>query len=79
MTDEEVKEIIDRAEDEYDRLKDRVHDLFDENKQLRADLQEAKDNTTWWHNRWQSEHKRLEELKNINGSRRKKRTLFSSI
>lgn len=61
MTNDEVQEIIDRAEDEYDRLKDRVHDLYDENKQLKADLQEANDNATWWHNRWNSEHKQLGE------------------
>lgn len=34
MTNEEVKEIIDRAEDEYDRLKDRVHEQYDEIERL---------------------------------------------
>lgn len=44
-----------------DKLKDHVHDLYDENQQLKADLQEANDNATWWHNRWNSEHKQLGE------------------
>lgn len=34
MTNEEVKEIIDRAENEYERLKDRVHEQYDEIKRL---------------------------------------------
>ena len=43
MTNEEVKEIIDRAEDEYDRLKDRVHDLYDENHKLKEIIKEARE------------------------------------
>ena len=34
MTNEEVQEVIDRAEDEYDRLKDRLHEQYDEIERL---------------------------------------------
>ena len=34
MTNDEVQEIIDRAEDEYYRLKDRVHEQYDEIERL---------------------------------------------
>lgn len=34
LTNEEVQRIVVRAEDEYERLKDSVHDLYDKNKEL---------------------------------------------
>ena len=41
MTNEEVKEIIDRAEDEYDRLKDRVHEQYHEIERLNNIIDKA--------------------------------------
>ena len=43
MTDEQVKACIARAEDEYDMLKDRVHEQYDELKQLNRQIK-IKDN-----------------------------------
>lgn len=34
MTNEEIQEIVAKADDEYDRLKDRVHEQYDEIKRL---------------------------------------------
>ena len=34
MTNDEVQEIVARADDEYDRLKDRVYEQYDEIKRL---------------------------------------------
>ena len=36
MTNEEINAICDRAEAEYEWMKDRLHDLNDENKQLKV-------------------------------------------
>ena len=41
MTDEALKEVIARAEDEYEMLKDRVHDLYDENIELKNKINKA--------------------------------------
>ena len=35
MSDKEIQNIVLRAEDEYERLKDRVHELYDENEKLK--------------------------------------------
>ena len=46
MTNDEVQEIIDRAEDEHDRLKDRLHEQYDEIERLKEEymiLQNASD------------------------------------
>ena len=43
MTNDEVQEIIDRAEDEYGRLKDRVHEQYDEIERLNNILKMLKD------------------------------------
>ena len=40
MTNEELNEIISRADDEYDQMKDRIHDLFEENKKLQGRIEE---------------------------------------
>lgn len=46
MTNEEIQEIIDRAEDEYDRLKDRVHEQYHEIEILNTNLEVAKEDLT---------------------------------
>lgn len=38
LTDEEVQACIRRAEEEYDEIKDRVHELFVENEKLKKQL-----------------------------------------
>lgn len=46
MTNEEIQEIVAKADDEYDRLKDRVHEQYDEIKRLKEEyvmLQNASD------------------------------------
>ncbi len=46
MTNEEIQEIIAKAEDNYDRLKDRVHEQYEEIKRLKEEyvmLQNASD------------------------------------
>lgn len=35
MTNEEIQEIVAKADDEYDRLKDRVHEQYDEIERLK--------------------------------------------
>lgn len=40
MTNEEIQSIVARAEDEYEMLKDRVHDLYDENENLKSILKD---------------------------------------
>jgi peptidoglycan hydrolase CwlO-like protein len=57
-----VSEEIKYGTEFLDNLKDHVHDLYDENQQLKADLQEANDNATWWQNRFKSEHMQNKEL-----------------
>lgn len=57
-----MSEEIKHGTEFLDKLKDHVHDLYDENQQLKADLQEANDNTTWWQNRFKSEHMQKKEL-----------------
>lgn len=52
MTNEEIQEIVAKADAEYDRLKDRVHEQYDEIKRLKDDLYEANDSVTWWNNRY---------------------------
>ena len=49
-----------------DKLKDDVHDLFDENTQLKADLHEVRDNAIWWQNRFNSEYMQKRELQQRN-------------
>lgn len=39
MTNEQIKEIVARAEDEHEYLKDRVHDLYDENVKLKGEIE----------------------------------------
>ena len=41
LSDEEVQEIVRRAEDHYEMMKDRVHDLYDENKELKNTINKA--------------------------------------
>ena len=43
MSDKEIQNIVLRAEDEYERLKDRVHDLYDENKKLKEEIERLKE------------------------------------
>lgn len=44
MTNEQIKEIVARAEDEHEYLKDRVHDLYDENVKLKEKIKEILNN-----------------------------------
>ena len=41
MTNEEIEHKIMEADRQYDMLKDRVHDLYEENKQLKDDKKKA--------------------------------------
>lgn len=43
MTDKEVKEVYARAEMEYEMLKDRCHDQYDEIQQLKAIISNARE------------------------------------
>lgn len=40
MNNEELKEIVARADAEYDMLKDRVHELYDSNEELKQRLED---------------------------------------
>lgn len=51
MTNEEIQEIVAKADDEYDRLKDRVHEQYDEIERLK-DLC----------NKYEEEHKTTYEI-----------------
>lgn len=42
LTNEEVQEIVARAEDNYEMLKDKIHDLYDENKELQQEIERLK-------------------------------------
>lgn len=43
MTNEEIQEIVAKADDEYDRLKDRVHEQYDEIKRLNNIINELEE------------------------------------
>ena len=59
MTNEEIQEIVAKADAEYDRLKDRVHEQYDEIKRLNNIINELE--------KWlESELKRLEKIQNPN-------------
>lgn len=42
MANEEIKKIITRADDEYDMLKDKIHEQYDEIKRLNNIIKEAR-------------------------------------
>ena len=41
MSDEKLKEIIIQADDNLERVKDRCHDLYEENKRLKTKIEKA--------------------------------------
>lgn len=41
MTNEEINALYDKAEMEYEMIKDKCHDLYDENKHLNLQLDQA--------------------------------------
>lgn len=43
MTNEEIQEIVAKADDEYDRLKDRVHEQYDEIERLHSIIKEVRE------------------------------------
>lgn len=55
MTDEELDHAIMRADYEYDSLKDKVHDQFEEIKELNNSI-------TWWTNRFNAVQRDYENL-----------------
>ena len=57
MTDEELDHAIMRADYEYDSLKDKVHDQFEEIKELNNSI-------TWWTNRFNAVERDNRNLKN---------------
>lgn len=62
MTNEEIQEIVAKADDEYDRLKDRVHEQYDEIERLKEEyvmLQNASDKVE------EEKDKEIERLNNI--------------
>lgn len=70
MTNDEVQEIIDRAEDEHDRLKDRVHEQYDEIERLNSIINEFE---VWLNDKYEEMHdiwyiKVLNKLKELKGS-----------
>lgn len=42
MTNEEIQEIVAKADAEYDRLKDRVHEQYDEIERLKKEIEKLK-------------------------------------
>lgn len=62
MTNEEIQEIVAKAEDNYDRLKDKVHEQYDEIKRLKEEyimLQNASDKVE------EEKDREIERLNNI--------------
>lgn len=54
MTNEEIQEIVVKADAEYDRLKDRVHEQYDEIKRLTAE-------STKWESKFYDEAKKVDK------------------
>lgn len=54
FTNEEIQSIVARAEDEYELLKDKCHDYFNENKKLKERIDKAieyiKQRDKWYKN-----------------------------
>lgn len=54
MTNEEIQEIVTKADAEYDRLKDRVHEQYDEIKRLTFE-------STKWESKFYDEAKKVDK------------------
>ena len=69
MTNEEVKEVYARAEIEYELLKDRVHDQYDEIQQLKQRIDKAIEYIKNYLPNYDFDHSNLEKLLEILGDK----------
>jgi len=61
VTNEEIQEIVAKADAEYDMLKDRVHDLYDENKVLKKEIERLTAESTKWESKFYDEAKKVDK------------------
>lgn len=69
MTNEEINALYDRAEAEYEMIKDKCHDLYDENKQLKEQICKAKEYIKNYLPNYDFDHSNLEKLLEILGDK----------